>query len=105
MVSFEEQFPSLDFRTGFNPFCPSEKLLLQENCLDKQRVKEVFNKHRYCGLVCENRFNEKTSNGNCVDNILEELEIKHNYNLGYPARKIEPLSQNQYLDLKEILGL
>ena len=42
MVSFSEQFPSLDFRTGFNPFCPSEKLLLQENCLDKQRVNDAI---------------------------------------------------------------
>ena len=113
-MSFEEQFPNTnltyceilqeDKRQGI---CTG--MIEQEECLkkhlSKQRVKEVFNKHRYCGLVCENRFNEKTSNGNCVDNILEELEIKHNYNLGYPARKIEPLSQNQYLDLKEILGL
>lgn len=95
-MTFEEEFPSLtDEGTGLANYdvfngaesddkCPHGLPIpiggyfhhhtIEEHCLDKQRLIAVAKKHRYCALVCENRYSEN-STGSCVDNILEELGL------------------------------
>lgn len=36
-------------------------------------LEKIAEKHKRCGLVCENRFS-KNSNGNCLDNFMEEVK-------------------------------
>lgn len=53
----------------------SYKEYLSKEWYSKEKLKEVFNKHKFCYLCCENRYSDN-STGNCVDNIIEELGLE-----------------------------
>ena len=80
--TFEEQFPSLKGKGGDNHCsgcecdgseAPTFSIQeLQDNCLDKQKVRDVLNKHKDCPHY-DDIANQEGEN--CAKEIEKELEL------------------------------